>query len=70
MIDGNVKRSVDALAKTERVELETYLRAKNLSENKDFREEIARRAKQVQSGEFISADEIKNIDKMLSEQGL
>lgn len=70
MIRDEVKRSVDALDKTERAELELYLRAKHLAEDPNYRKEVELRANQMREGQFVSSSEMRRIDDMLSEQGL
>lgn len=70
MLKSEVKETVDSLERDERVFLEAYLKVKNLVEDEDFRVSSGNRLAEMKAGKALSSNELKELDKALTEKGL
>jgi len=62
--------AVDSLSREDREYVEAYLRARNLSEDEQFRLDNSQRLKEMKTGRGFRSEEIQQLHQTLKAKGL
>lgn len=70
MSRAEVIEVVNAMGREDRAFFSAYLKAKDLSEDLDYREESSRRLAKMQGGDRIASDALREIHDSLEKKGI
>jgi len=67
---AQLEKIADRLSAQERTYLRVYLAALDRVETEHFKQDIARRSREMDAGQFVTSDQVKRIHRKLVSEGL